>query len=82
MQKIIGLKIKIKKEKRKFKKRKTPQNCKSPTQRQRFVTTIKNVTEKKNLKRLIRFHSNNKIDNYNGGGREKNPKESTEEVKT
>ena len=26
-------------------KRKTPQNCKSPTQRQRFITTIKSVTE-------------------------------------
>ena len=46
------------------------------------MTTIKNVTEKKKLKSLIRFHSANKIDNYNGGGREKNPKESTEEVKT
>jgi len=29
------------------KKRKTPQNSKSPTQRQRFMTTIKNVTEEK-----------------------------------
>ena len=26
------------------KKRKTPQTCKSPTQRQRFITTIKTVT--------------------------------------
>ena len=26
-------------------KRKTPQNCKSPTQRQMFITKIKNVTE-------------------------------------
>ena len=40
------------------------------------------MTEKKKLKTLIRFHSANKIDNYNGGGRAKNPKESTEEVKT
>ena len=32
---IIGLKMKRKK------KRKTPQNCKSPTQRQRFITAIK-----------------------------------------
>ena len=31
--------------KKKGKKRKTPQNCKSPTQRQRFITTIKSVTE-------------------------------------
>ena len=30
---------------KKFKKRKTPQNCKSPTQRQRFIITIKSVTE-------------------------------------
>jgi len=26
-------------------KRKTPQNCKSPAQRQRLITTIKTVTE-------------------------------------
>ena len=26
-------------------KRKTPQNCKSPTQSQRFITTIESVTE-------------------------------------
>ena len=32
------------------KKRKTPQNSKSPTQRQRFMTTIKNVTEEKEKK--------------------------------
>ena len=40
---------------------------------------------KKNLKSLIRFHSTNKIDNYNKGGeekkKEKNPEESTEQVK-
>ena len=38
--------------------------------RQRFITTTKNVTEKKTkkLKSLIRFHSANKIDNYNRGG--------------
>ena len=35
---IIGIKIKIKKRE---KKRKTPQNCKSPAQRQRFMTTVK-----------------------------------------
>ena len=55
-------------------------------QRQGFITTIKNVTEKKKmLKSLIGFHSANKINNYNrgGGGREeiKNPKDSTEQVK-
>ena len=29
---------------KKEEKRKTPQNCKSPVERQRFITTIKNVT--------------------------------------
>ena len=49
---MIGLKkIKFKKEKRKTnkqkkkEKRKTPQSCKSPTWRQRFIATIKSVTE-------------------------------------
>ena len=48
----------------------------------------KNVTEKKRkkLKILVRFHSTNKINNYNRAGgwgtRKKNPKESTEHVKT
>jgi len=40
----------------------------------------------KKLKSFIRFHSANKINNYNqgGGGRKKrkSPKESTEEIKT
>ena len=43
---------------------------------------------KKKLKSLIRFHSANKIDNYNRGGKKgekkekrKNPKESTEQTK-
>ena len=53
---------------------------------QRFITTVKNVTEeeKKYLISLIRFHSANKIYNYNwrGRGKKKNPKESTEQVKT
>ena len=42
------LKIKIikkRKEKKWKKKGKTPQNCKNPMQRQKFITTIKNVTE-------------------------------------
>ena len=65
------LKIKIKKKERE-KKRKAPQNCKSPTQRQRFITAIKYVTEekKKTLESLIRFQSANKINNYNRGGGE------------
>ena len=73
-------KLKLKEKK---KKRKITQNCKSPTQRQRFIETIKNVTEKrkgkKKLKSLIRFHSGPKIDNYNRrwgeeGKRKRNPK--------
>ena len=71
---------------RKGKKSKTPHNYKSPTQRHRFITTIKNVTEKKTkkLKSLIRFHRGNKVNNYNrvGNKKEKNPKESIEQVKT
>ena len=40
--------------------------------------------EKKKLTTLIRFHSANKINNTMGGrgGKENNPKESTEQVKT
>ena len=43
--------------------------------------------EKKKLKSLIRFHSANKIDNYNRGGKKGQKKiffskESTEQVKT
>ena len=34
-----------KRKKEKKKKRKTLQNCKGPTWRQRFITTIKSVTE-------------------------------------
>ena len=72
-------------ERKKEKKKKTARNCKSPTQRQRFITTIKSVTEgKKSFKSLIKFHSANKTDNYNKGDKEKekrNPKESTEQVK-
>ena len=50
------------------KKRKTPQNHKSPTYRQMFITTIKNVTEKKKAQKLNWISSANKIDNYNRGG--------------
>ena len=32
-------------ERKKNKEKKTPQNCKNPTQRQWFITTIKSVTE-------------------------------------
>ena len=52
------------------------------------MTKIKNVTEEKEKKKkaqsLTVFLSANKIDNYNAGRREgkkeKNPKESTEQV--
>ena len=42
------------------------------------------MTENKKKKSLIRFHSANKIDNYNREGKKekKNPNESTEQVKT
>ena len=36
---------KMEEERKKGKKRTTPQNCKSTMQRQRFMTTIENVTE-------------------------------------
>ena len=38
-------------------------------ERQRFITTIKNVTEEKKFKSLIRFHSANKINNFNRWGK-------------
>ena len=41
-------KLKLEKEK----KMKTPQNCKSPMQRQRFITTVKNVTEEKKAQKV------------------------------
>ena len=45
------------------------------------------MTEKKETAQKLRFHSANKIDKYNGAGEggekeKKNPKESTEQVKT
>ena len=61
------LKIKIKKKEKK-KNRNNPQKCKSPMQRQRFLTTIKNVTEEEKLKSLVRFHSANKINSYHREG--------------
>ena len=56
------------------KRMKTPQNRKSPMQRQGFITPIKNMTEKKKkknkkLKSLIRFHSANKINNNDREGK-------------
>ena len=44
------------------------------------------LEKKKKLKALVRFHSANKIDNYNKAGEKreekKNPNESTEQIKT
>ena len=51
---IIGLEIKIRKREREREKR--PQNCKSPIQRQRFMTTIKNVTEEKGKKKAQKLN--------------------------
>ena len=39
------MKRKKEEKKRKKEKAKTPHNCKSPMQRQRFMTTLKSVTE-------------------------------------
>ena len=76
---------KTEEERNKDRKREPPQNCKSPMQRQRFITTIKNVTEgKKKVKSLIGFHSASKMNNYNragekGGG--EHSKDFTEQLK-
>ena len=44
--------------------------------RQRFITTVKSVTEKKKkFKSLIRFHSAHKIDNCNRGAKRRGKKE-------
>ena len=64
---------------------KTPQNCKNPTQRQRFITTIKNVIEGgKKAQNFISSHNANKINNCSKGGEKgkKNSRESIEQVKT
>jgi len=54
-----------------------------------WYTQIKTLDEKKKkFRSLIRFHSANKTNNYNRGGnkkkrkKEKNPKESIEQIKT
>ena len=58
---------KLKKVKRQ--KKNPPQNCRNPTQRQRFITTIKNVIEGgKKAQNLISFHNANEINNYSRGG--------------
>ena len=42
---IVDLKIKIRKRERGGIKKKTPQNCRSPAQRQRFITTTTTTTK-------------------------------------
>ena len=51
--------------------RERKENCKNSKQRQKFIATIKNVTEEKKLKNLIGFLSANKIDNYNISGKKR-----------
>ena len=67
---------------------KTPQNCRSPTLTQRFITAIKNVTEKKKKKAqklnqiIVSKKLTTTVDGWWGVKRKKNPKEYTEQVKT
>ena len=65
-------------------KRKGPENCRSPTQRQKFIT-IKSVKGKKQtnkqLKSLIRFHSVKNIGNYNRAGSGRKVKKKKKERK-
>ena len=82
------LKIKIKKKRKENKKRKTPKSCKSPTQEQRFITTIKNVTEEKEkesskaqLDFLAPIQLTTTTERGGGGKGKNNPKESIEQVK-
>ena len=63
-------KLKLKKKEREREKKKVKLHCKSPTQRQRFITTIKKkyVTEGvKVFRTLSRLYHANKINNYNKG---------------
>ena len=69
---MIGLKIKIKK---KRKKKNSTGLQKTNVDAEVYNNNKKNVTERKQankLKSLVRFHSANKIDNYNGWGGRKN----------
>ena len=50
-------------ERKKGKERKSPQNCKSPMQRQSLVTTIENVTEYTHIHPEAKSKQSNKI-NY------------------
>ena len=79
------MKIKIKKEKRK-KKESSPELQKPNIEAEVYNNNNKMTEEKKNFKSLIRFHSANKINNYNRWRerikKKKNPEESTEQIKT
>ena len=84
---IIVLKNQNLKKRKENKKGKLHRTAKAQC-RDRFITAIKKMWLRgKKLKRLIRFHNANKIDNYNREGgkgkrKEKNTKESTEQIKT
>ena len=67
------------------KKENSPEQQKANVEAELYNNKKKSDWEKKKkLKSVIRFHSASKIDNYNIWGikRKKNPKESTEQVKT
>ena len=76
------MKKREKMEERKKEKKENSTELQKPNIEAEVYNSNKKMWQKKKLKSLIRFHSANKIDNYNGGGGEKNPKESTEQVKT
>ena len=78
---LKGLKVK---EREKKKKENSTEPQKPNAQAKIYNNKTCDWGEKK-FKSLVRFHSANKIDNYNRSGgeeRKKNPKESTEQVKT
>ena len=85
---IVGInnsKLKLKKVKKKEKKANSTDQQKPNTEAEVYNSNKKCDWGKKKLKSLIRFHSAHKINNYNRGGKKekwKNPKESTEQVKT
>jgi len=85
---IIGLKIKnLNLKKSEKKKGKLIRTAKAQCKAEVYNNNKKMwLRKKKKIKSSIIFHSANKINNYNRGGggkeKEKNPKESTEQVKT
>ena len=51
---------KMEEERKKGQKRKTPQNCKSLMQRQRFITTIESMTEYTHIHPQLKSKQSNK----------------------